>query len=150
MHAVISPESHIQTANQIFDGVFDQSLDFRVEMPYDAAMHFLRRIGSYNNFQAEKVIEAMRRVDALIPRRIYNEGNLNNGERRYDISVGREGSPVIYLDYFEWVDSERLTEADMKAIRGVLERDGMADESSFEIDDHGIRTRRVTFRFWWD
>ena len=68
MHAVISPESHIQTANQIFDGVFDQSLDFRVEMPYDAAMHFLRRIGAYNNFQAEKVIEAMRRVDALIPR----------------------------------------------------------------------------------
>ena len=150
MQAIAAPETHIKKGDQIYDGVFDQSLDFKIEMTYDAAMQFIRRIGTYNNFEAETVIETLAIVDSLIPRRFYNEGNPNNGERRYDVSVGREGSPVLYIDYFEWLDSQPLDEATMKAICGEMELHGLADEASYEIEEHSIRSRTVTFRFWWD
>jgi hypothetical protein len=150
MQAIATPETQIQKANQIFDGVFVQSLDFKIEMPYDAAVQFIRRIGTYNDFEPETVIETLGRVDSLIPRRFYNEGNPNNGERRYDISVGREGSPVVYLEYFEWRDSQRLDEGTMQAICGEMELHGMADEATYKIETSSNQARNVTFRFWWD
>ena len=56
-------------ANRIFDGVFDNSLDFKIEMPYESAIQFIRRIESYNAFEAGNVIDALERVDSLIPRK---------------------------------------------------------------------------------
>ena len=150
MQAIAAPATQIQKANEIFDGVYKQSLGFRIKMTYDAAMQFIRRIGTYNNFEAETVIETLAIVDSIIPRRFYNEGNPNNGERRYDVSVGREGSPVVYLECFEWLDRERLDEPTMKAICGEMELHGLADEASYEIEEHSIQSRSITFRFWWD
>ena len=145
MQTIISPANiHIDKGNQIYQGVFDQSLDFRIQMNYDTAIQFIRRIGGYNEFDPEIVITALECVDRMIPRKFYNEGNPNNGERRYHISVGREGSPVIYLDLYEW-DGERLQDATMKCIRDEMEVTGLADEA-----DYWREGSKVSFRFWWD
>src|SRR5947208_3109823 len=89
MQTITLPNNiHIDKGNKIYDGVFSQSLDFRIEMDYDAAMQFIRRIGGYNQFEPEDVINALECIDRLLPRAYFNEGNGNNGMRRYKLSVG--------------------------------------------------------------
>lgn len=142
MQTVISPDNiHIHKGNRVYDGVFDSSLNFRVELEYDAVSQFIRRIGGYNEFEAETVIESLECVDRMIPRD-------SQGNRRYRISVGREGSPVIYLDVREF-DDQRLDEGTIRCIRLEMEQCGLADESSCDINDYVVY-RKVTFRFWWD
>jgi hypothetical protein len=138
--------------NKIYEGVFDQSLHFRIQMHNDAAMQFIRRIGGYNDFQPENVIKALEYIDRLLPRRYYHEGNPNNGERRYEISVGREGSPVIYLDFHEWGNEDYIDTSTLKTICGVASLGGLADEADFAIEQiAGFGgSRQITFRFWWD
>jgi len=132
---------HIDKGNRIYDGVFEQSLDFRVQMEYDAAIQFIRRIGGYNAFDAEQVIENLECVDRMLPRNCF-------GSRQYDISVGREGSPVIYLTLREF-NQPYIDGLTIKCVREEMELSGLADESSYEIEDFGSY-RKVTFRFWWD
>ncbi len=90
------------TGKQAFDGVFDNSLNFRIELPWEAALEFIRYVGRYNGFQPHRVIAALERVDELIPRKDYGANNPNTGQRSFQISVGREGSPVVYLDRYEF------------------------------------------------
>lgn len=141
---------HTQIADNIFGAVFDQSLDFRIELPYDVAIRFIERIEQYNEFEAPTVLDALARIDRLIPRSAFGEGNPNNGSRDYKIEVGREGSPVIYLHRFEWLTQFPRTEDQMKAVCLEMQLNGKADEATYEARDCGGGTRRITFRFWWD
>jgi hypothetical protein len=136
----------------MFDAVFDQSLNFRIELPYDTAIAFIRRIGTYNNFEAGRVIDALERTDQLIPRINHGPGNPNNGNRDYKISIGREGSPVIYLERFEYATKAPLAEKAMKDICEEMKIWAEADEADYEVDEFTFRgpSRKITFRFWWD
>jgi hypothetical protein len=97
-----------------------------------------------------KVLAALEAIDGTIPRRRYAEGNPNNGRRRYEISVGREGSPVIYIEFYEWREDEHLPDEQLQAIVQLMRAIGRADESQFETYQTPLGGRKVTFRFWWD
>ena len=92
-----------QIADDVFGAVFDHGLEVRTALPYDVGIRFIERIGFYNEFEAGSVLDALARVDRVIPRSAFGPGNLNNGNRDYAIEVGREGSPAIYLKRFEWL-----------------------------------------------
>ena len=139
-----------QIADNIFGAVFDHSLDFRIELSYDVAIRFIERIGLYNEFAAATVLDALTRVDRMIPRSAFGPGNPNNGSRDYRIEVGREGSPVIYLKRFEWLTEQPMTEEQMKAVCLEMELCGRADEATYTDRVFGQNGRVITFRFWWD
>jgi hypothetical protein len=139
-------------ADQMFDAVFDHCLDFRIEMEYDAARRFIQRIDRYNDFDARQVLDALDAVDRLIPRDFYGEGNPNNGQRKYRISVGREGSPVLYLEWYEspYSSGPRISDETLKDICKEIEVFAYADEADYDLTEWGFNSRKVSLRFWWD
>jgi len=143
---------NLSAADQIFEAVFPRSPNFRIDLPYDEALGFIRRIDSYNEFEAAAVIEALEQVDKFIPRTSYGPGNSNNGRRDYTISVGREGSPVIYLERFEFATKRQMSESEMKSICLEMEAIGRADEAYCEVKEVSFcgPSRKIKFRFWWD
>ncbi len=134
---------HTQLADKMFDAIFENVLDFRIELSDEAARQFIRRIKAYNNFDADAVLTALDIIDRLIPRQNYGEGNPNTGQRDYRLSVGREGSPVIYLD--RWQFRDELSEDRMQLICCKMQALALADEA-----DYTVEGRHVQFRFWWD
>jgi hypothetical protein len=146
-----SAAHQIPPTDAIFDAVFERSLNFRIELPFEQAQAFIGRIDQYNEFNAPRVLEALDRIDGLIPRKQYGPGNPNNGQRDYTISIGREGSPVIYLERLEFFDKPELDNATMKAICREMELMASADESHYRIRDLSCGPgRKIEFRFWWD
>lgn len=147
---VTPPAEHqIPPADAIFDAVFERSLQFRIELPYDTAIAFIRRIGTYKQFEAGRVIDALERADQLIPRANYGPGNPNNGNRDYKISLGREGSPVIYLERFEYCTKAPIAEKSIKDICEEMKIWAEADEADYQVHDYtscGL-SRKITFRF---
>jgi hypothetical protein len=139
----------ISAAAEMYSAVFERSLQFRIEMSYDRAVDFIREIDQYNCFQASTVLDALENVDRMIPRNWYDEGNPNNGLRSYTISVGREGSPVIYLDRWEFSSTPPLSEAAMRTICLEMETIAHADEADYQVQTH-CWGRKIEFRFWWD
>jgi hypothetical protein len=140
-------------ADGIFDAVFERSLHFRIQLPWEQALHFLRRIDRYNDFDAERVVESLERADLAIPRTYCGAQNPNEGQRDFTIAVGREGSPVIYLQRHEFTGRVAMQEASMKAIRNDMKFFGLADEADYYVDHLprlGRSSRKITFRFWWD
>lgn len=143
---------NLSAADEIFDAVFPRSHNFRIELPYVDAIGFIHRIDSYNEFEAPAVIQALEQVDKFMPRMSYDPGNPNNGRRDYRISVGREGSPVIYLERFEFSAKTQMSESEMKSICLEMEVIGRADEARYEVEEFSFcgLSRKITFRFWWD
>ena len=142
---ITAPAAHqIPPADAIFDAVFERSRNFRVELPYDTAIAFIRRIDTYNAFEAGRVIDALEHADRLIPR--------INGNRDYRIIVGSEGSPVIYLERTEFATAAPMAEKAMKDICEEMKIWALADEADYEVHDYKFcgPTRKITFRFWWD
>ncbi len=142
----------IPPADAIFDAVFERSLFFRIELPYDTAIAFIRRIDKYNDFEAGRVIDGLEHIDRLIPRITGGPGHPNNGNRDYTITVGREGSPVIYLERFEYATKASLADKSMKDICEEMKLCALADEATFEVEDYRpfLIGRKIRFRFWWD
>lgn len=138
-------------ADAMFDAVFDHALGFRIDMSYPEAQAFIRRIDQYNEFEAGSVLDALDEIDRLLPKRYFNPGNPNNGGRSFKISVGREGSPVIYIEMYEYEEFDALTEDTLKAVCQEMTVIGRADESDYEVEPlGGFGGRKITFRFWWD
>ena len=149
-HATTAPAPTTSVADEVFDAVFPRSLDFRIELQYEDLLGFIRRIGQYNDFEAGAVIDALEAIDRLIPRSFYGQDNPHNGQRSYRLSIGREGSPVIYLERLELSFSTPLTEQTMQTICREMELCGRADEADYEIQPLLHGGRLVRFRFWWD
>ena len=77
--------------------------------------------------------------------------NPNNGNRDYRISVGREGSPVIYLERLEFNGKPKLDDATMKAVCREMELSARADEADYRVVPLVFGPgRKIEFRFWWD
>jgi hypothetical protein len=119
-------------------------------MGFEDAVDFIRRIDQYNDFEAGAVIDALEAIDQLIPKSWYGPSNPNNGQRTYRISIGREGSPVIYLERMEHGFSKPLAEETMKTICSEMELWARADEADFEVLPLSSSGRVIRFRFWWD
>jgi hypothetical protein len=144
------PEAQ-QTADTIFDAVFERSLQFQIELAFEETRAFIRRINQYNDFHWSRVLDALDHVDQRIPRRQYGAGNPNNGQRDYTLRIGREGSPVLYLDRLEVGHKVPLTDAAVAAICQEMELIGKADEADASVEPLSFASgRKVTFRFWWD
>lgn len=137
-------------ADQVFDGVFERSLNFAVELEFEQARHFIRRINQYNDFHFARVLDALDAIDRLIPRYRYGAENPNDGRRNYRLKVGREGSPVLYLERHEWGNDERLTDDGMAMIRNAMHTIALADEADVDVEPFDVDGRRIVFRFWWD
>jgi hypothetical protein len=151
--SITPPATHqIPPTEDIFDAVFERSRNFRVELPYDTAIAFIRRIDTYNAFEAGRVIDALEHADRLIPRINSGPGNPNNGNRDYRIIVGSEGSPVIYLERTEFATAAPMAETAMKDICEEMRIWALADEADYEVHDSKFcgPSRKITFRFWWD
>jgi len=150
----ITPPAERNIGQDVFDAVFPNSLDFRVQLPYSDAIEFIRLIGDYNNFQPGTVTDALERIDWLIPRTHHATDHPDNGQRNYRLSVGREGSPVIYIERYEFGFLEqsvhRLSEATMQTICQEMELCALADEASVDVVELSGGSRKITFRFWWD
>ena len=147
----ITTGKNTQIGDAIFDGVFENSLDFRIEMDYDVGRQFIRRIDQYNAFFSANVLAALDAIDELIPRMRFGEGNPNNGRRDFKISLGREGSPVLYIERIEWGDTERLSDDRIRLICREMQSVAAADEADSSIEPLPLSGgRKVTFRFWWD
>lgn len=132
-----------QTADLIFDAVFERSLDFQIKLDFDQTCRFIRRINSYNAFEWGHVLDALDHVDRLIPR--------SNGHRDYTLKIGREGSPVLYLDRIEFGSKESLTDAWIEEIFREMRRVALADEADATVEPiEVLNGRHITFRFWWD
>lgn len=148
-------------ADTIFDAVWPNALSHRIELEWDEARQFIRRIDQYNDFDQAKVLHALDLIDAAMPRMEYGNmadgsPNPNNNKRNFSIEVGRERSPVIYLELYELHSygnpTTPLTPEKIEYIKSVMHEVAVADEYDCEIEDfrkHGMGIR-YTFRFWWD
>ena len=150
--AQIAAARQLAAADDIFEAVFDQSSYFRIDLPWEQALQFLRRIDKYNEFEAERVIEALEHVDQAIPRKDCGEGHPNNGQRDFSIAIGRKGSPVIHVERREDALSVPMEESAMKAACQAVKLIGRADEAFYDIDEYRLSgpSRKITFCFWWD
>jgi hypothetical protein len=150
----ITPPATRKLGEDVFQATFPHSFNFRIELPFPDAMDFIRQIGPYNDFHPEAVIQAMNAVDRIIPRTQYPTDDPCNGERNYRLSVGREESPVIYIDRSELPIQRQavapLSDADIRAICRAMEFLGRADEAYPKVYDFGNGYRSIQFRFWWD
>ena len=149
----ITPPAKRKIGQNIFHAVYPHSFDFRIELPFSDALDFIRQMGTYNEFEPGYVIDSLERIDQLIPRSFHGEGSLHNGERDYRLSIGRNPSPIIYIERREsslFSDCRNwLTEQTMKSICLDMELCGRADDAYYRVSEDGT-SRKITFRFWWD
>lgn len=145
-------------ADAMFDAVWKNSPHFRIEMEWEEARQFIRRIEAYNNFEWQKVHIALDLIDHIIPRMEYGmiggKPNPNNGRRNYRLEIGRERSPVMYIDRYEFNDISQqppLTEDMCKEICKIMEDIG-ADEADYTIEEETNmnHSRHIELRFWFD
>lgn len=143
----ITPQASNQNpiTNDLFNAVFPRSANFRIELDFDAVIDFIQQIGDWNDFSPGRVIDALEAADRLIPR------CSRSGDRTYNISVGREGSPILYLERDEYPWSKRLSESAIRAICQEMELMAHADDAHCDIRDFAYsKGRHIEFRFWWD
>lgn len=148
-------------ADTIFDAVWKNALSHTIELEWEEARQYIKRIEQYNEFEWEKVHHALDLIDAAMPRMEYpkmadGSENPNSGRRNFSIKVGRERSPVIYIELYELPaygnPTTPLTMDKVDYIKSIMREVAVADEADCEIQDmraHGMGIR-YEFRFWWD
>ena len=144
---------------EFLNQMFEFSLNHRMQLDFDQALDYIDAIESYNNFDACSVKAMLNAIDVIIPREYYNEGNPNNGNRAYKISIGRENSPVIYLDLIAFrqaVPAFQTGYADLVAKIHAAAKIAYCDEFSHEYDEYRVTERQgplsasLEIRMWWD
>lgn len=147
-------KTHIEVADKDFyKAMFEMSHHHRVQLPYEKIVEYIEAVGTYNNFDAYKMKEFLAEMDKLIPRKYYNEGNLNNGQRAYELAFGRESSPVLYVKLFFFADVRNYSEVKQNwdKIKNLAESVAMADEISMdEQSDTMLNCKMLEMRMWWD
>lgn len=131
-----------------FGQAFESTLELLVSCreDLDQAKAHAKAIGQYNGFDPEKVAEMLDRIDRAIPRKYYNEGNPNNGSRVWQVAIGRESSPVIYVYSYFARDLEKVDPDAIKAAAQAAEADEI---DSWDAPIFGV-TPALCYRLWWD
>lgn len=147
---------------EFYQKLYNLSLDHRVRFNPNHAMDriktYIEAIGQGNGYYPKKVLTMIEQIDTVIPRIYYNENNPNNGSRLWEIEIGREGSPVIYIiikvkslgkyHIQPGLDTTVVIETCKEAAR-----DANADEITHEIEEDNTAVngyKEIILRFWWD
>jgi hypothetical protein len=144
-------EERINKIADSFKLLFEATLDmeYTVELSknqdFEVALVIIDKIGGYNEFDTETIKILLKTIDEIIPR-FYMEGNPNNGKREYNIIIGRESSPVIYIKYLG------ESQINVKRIQEIA-KDAKADE--IQIIKNGkceyiSSCYETIIRLWWD
>lgn len=127
--------------------MFDNSLHFRYETKEADIDTFLDVIGDYNEFDAFQVKEMLAMMDKILP-------YYTSGQRRYKTSIGREGSPVIYLTIYATGNDNKTLVEQLKLAEPVLKKiaheTGKADEFGMEYTNYEHNFTKIEIRMWWD
>lgn len=117
-----------------------QATEFRTpRLRTSQARHLIRLVKSYNEFDGEKVAQALAKF----------EGRVSG------VEFGREGSPVLYIELPYWTHQREGTILSEKGVRvSDEENEKLVQElrdvfvSSLKADE--FSTRKRTVRVWWD
>lgn len=135
---------------QTYEEIFKNSFRFKYETPLKDVSTFLEAIGDYNEFSPQTAISMLRKMDSYLPR---YKGN----RERYKVSIGRENSPVIYLNIFACGADHDDVVGSVKDVEEVLKKIaydiGKVDEFSIDYekaDGWGMSVTKIEIRMWWD
>lgn len=122
-----------------FKDVFYAGLDMRVALTPDDAKRAVEAIGQYNYFEPEIIKELIDSIVAELDDYNFSSAYTNT------ISIGREGSPVMYVHLMKNPLNEN--EIDDDTVERILElaQKANADEVHYDPDNF-----KREFRFWWD
>lgn len=125
---------------------------WQAELTFDDAIEFMNEADMYNRMEQAKMLNLLANIDAAFPKAQYpdvnGKPNPNNGNRVFKLSVGNEGSRVLYVSVYRGPSSMALglswdSIKNSFALFGDL---ALADEANVSEDsEHFFR-----FRFWWD
>ena len=135
-----------------------RNLYFRVECEdLEDLKECVKIIKAYNDFDCNKINEALDKFANF--KRFYNPGNRNNGKDVLTFSIGREGSPVMYITWMkfgqetEFYDSDELDEGSVEVLTEKFFKESMenlrewtrADECDIDLEG-----ALKACRLWWD
>lgn len=126
------------------------------------AIRCIEIIKSYNEFDAHRIKTCMR--DILNIQQWYSSDNCNNGKSPFRFKVGREGSPVLYVEWVKYgttnvikerhgadVEYGEYTVEEFTTTMQTLSNAMLADEFNIEKQEYGNGAHQYfTARFWWD
>lgn len=150
---------------QFYKKMFKLSLNHKMQFNPDwyekEIKEYITVIDTYNAFNSKKVLDMLEKIDSIIPRRYYNENNPNNGNRLYTIEIGREYSPVIYINIeTKTLGKNNFNPELLPIITEEIEntaKKALADEISHEMinsDDQNTPENyswsELKFRIWYD
>lgn len=144
--------------NKLFDLSMQHRVEFRPDYSMEKIQEYIKAIGRYNAFEACRVLDMIDKIDSIIPEVYHGENNPNNGNRLWKIDIGREYSPVIYINIEVKALGKDRIHPDLQPIIinecKAAARKAAADEISHEIHEMDIGKRyhykSIELRFWWD
>lgn len=137
-----------------FINIFNYSLHFNIDLTLNhekagglneqRAIKIVNKIGQYNEFNPRKFNRIITYLNTYFLAN-YGAGNCNNHKKDYTLFLGREGSPVIYIEaYFKSKDEITAT---IDELSELVRPDEISTERQFEVWD-GKQFARL--RLWWD
>lgn len=138
-----------------------RSLTYQCECSgYTDFINCINTIDSYNEFDAYTIRNAARKY--LDINQFYGDKNPNNGNSLFKFTIGREGSPVLYIAYNECFATKVITKRDgalvswadyngedFKLNMGLFAASVKADEFSIE-ESEVFGKKYYQARFWFD
>ncbi len=135
-----------------------RNLDFQIQTNnIDDLKECIKIIDQYNEFDSSTINTA---IDNFLNLKIwYGKDNLNNGKDLYEVKIGRENSPVMYVTLQTFMrdtltlkmyrkETELLPIMTIDTFKDTMREFAhatKADECDFTKDGMGI-----TCRMWWD
>lgn len=133
----------MKNATLFFLGAIENSLHIQIEMDRDVADELLTLAPKYNNFTGQLAKDILQAADKTLPK------HPNMYAPKFEISLGREGSMVMYLKRRFFREDQVTPDSDINILLRYAKDHGLADEVDYSIKgESGMHTE--TFRFWWD
>lgn len=147
----------------VFESTLNLSFEIRTSSKVElekSVQPYLEAIGQYNEFTPERVMAMLRQFDKIAPTKHYDNGatNPNEGNRVWDVRIGRESSCVLYIHWYDFgwdnYDKNRMQEA-IKALETIAYKEAKADEFNYEDETLGAGISNAvghkhSIRIWWD
>ena len=122
------------------------STDFRIALSPDEAVDWASQVGEYNNMPTGAMKQLVDRINIVVPRMQYDEGNPNNGKTFHTIHVGNSGSRFVEVRFYKGY-TDRL-DCDLVSLSTMLRNIG--DDLQADANETTQTNRYFTHRYWWD